>query len=534
MTGIAFHPDFNHAGTFGYGKLYTITTEPRASQGGVPAAQVDFPFSNENYQDVIREWDVNAFGSVPGNAANNAFTGTLANSREILRVAQPGPFHNVPDLAFNCSAAPGDPDYGMLYITSGDGGNPAGMSAAQAGNFRALSAQNLATIHGNVLRIDPDPTAHALARISARSGQPSYSIPSDNPYNGDPLDGGMETRSSSTLAEIWANGLRSPWRLTFDRETGDMYIGDVGEDAWEEVNRIEKGKNYGWGQMEGNHDGLFIAGDGTLLAGLTRPIFELPHLTSVPGSGASDSIVGGFVYRGSAIPELVGKYVFADLGQNYQSSAIFYAIVDPNDPDGNLGDVFEFQLSPLSPKFEDNTQFLPERIFSLGEDEEGEIYLVAGPDPRNPFVATRPSLLIRLAAAPHVPLLGDFNDDGRIDAADWTAFKGGQGSIFVGKTLLEARAMGDLDGDFDHDLEDFVVFRTIFDQHNGAGAFAVLAGRVPEPQSLWLAACGCLPMVPWRRHMSRSFHGVEVAAAKPPRVDAVFWAGRNWNRLPAQ
>ena len=114
--------------------------------------------------------------------------------------------------------------------------------------------------------------------------------------------------------------------------------------------------------MEGTHDGTLLSGDGTLVPGLTLPIIELGH------SNASRSINGGFVYRGSAIPELYGKYVFADLGQGFNSSAIFYAIVDPADPDGDVGDVFEFKLNPTSPKFENNTQELPERIFSIGED----------------------------------------------------------------------------------------------------------------------------------------------------------------------
>ena len=392
MTGIAFHPDFNNPGTFGHGKLYTITTEVRAAAGGASLAQQDFPFANENYQDVIREWDLATFGNVPGNVANNAFTGTTANSREIMRVAQPGPFHNVVDLAFNTSVGPADPDYGKLYITSGDGGN-----GPQSNQQRAEGAQNLGTIYGNVIRINPDPTAHPLARTSARTGQPAYSIPPDNPFNGDDA---TETRTSSTLAEIWANGLRSPWRLTFDRANGDAYIGDVGENTWEELNLIEKGKNYGWGQMEGFADGAFIPGDGTLIPGLERPIFALGHANNPdPNERGSNSITGGFVYRGSAIPELVGKYVFADLGQAFDYSAIFYAIVDPADPDGNVGDVFEFKLSPLSPTFE-GTQLLPERIFSIGEDQNGELYLIAGPDPRFAFTRARPSVIIRLAPIP--------------------------------------------------------------------------------------------------------------------------------------
>jgi glucose/arabinose dehydrogenase len=479
LTGIAFHPDFNNAGTFGYGKFYTITTEAPENEGGLGDADVDFPYplgpQVEEHQDVVREWNLSAFGNVPGNAANNAFTGTLANSRELLRVDQPGPFHNVVDLAFNTNAEPMDADYGLLYITSGDGGNPLGMNGSEANMQRANSAQNLSTIYGNVLRIDPDPTAHALVRTSANSGQPAYSIPDDNPYNG---DDGVETTTASTLAEIWAHGFRSPWRITFDRETGDLYLGDVGENAWEEVDIVEEGLNYGWGHVEGTHDGTLLPGDGTLVPGLTPPIIELSH------TNASRSINGGFVYRGSAIPELYGKYVFADLGQGFNSSAIFYAIVDPADPDGNVGDVFEFKLNAMAPKFEDNTQELPERIFSIGEDLDGEIYLVGGPDPRQPFNPNRPSVIIRLEAS--FPFLfGDLNSDLLISPVDWNLFKAGQGTDFSGMTAQQSYYFGDLDADFDHDLSDFLLFRTAYEDFNGTGSFAAMLSA-PEPSSFAL------------------------------------------------
>jgi len=103
------------------------------------------------------------------------FIGVEDNNREILRVDQPGPFHNVVDLAFNPVAQPTDSEYGILYITAGDGGN-------RTGYDRTESAQDLGTIFGNVLRIDPNPAGRALVRMSAHSGQPAYSIPADNPY----------------------------------------------------------------------------------------------------------------------------------------------------------------------------------------------------------------------------------------------------------------------------------------------------------------------------------------------------------------
>ena len=123
---------------------------------------------------------------------------------------------------------------------------------------------------------------------------------------------------------------------------------------------------------------------------------------------------------------------------------------------------------------------LPERIFSLGEGVDGEIYLIGGPDPRSPFVPDRPSLAIRLAPAPHTPALGDLNDDGMFNGADWTLFKAGQGSNFTGLTVLQARAKGDLDGDFDHDLNDYVVFRTIYEDHTGPARSPGCCPRCPS------------------------------------------------------
>jgi glucose/arabinose dehydrogenase len=509
LTGIAFHPDFDHVGTFGYGKFYTITTEASENNGGLPDASVDFPFhngtTNEEHQDVIREWDLSTFGNVPGNPANNQFTGlSNTNSREILRVDQPGPFHNVVDLTFNPTARPGDSDYGMLYITSGDGGNRAGYN-------RTDSAQDLRTPFGSILRIDPDPTGQAIVRTSAHSGLPAYSIPADNPYAADEAS---ETKTSSTLAEIWAKGFRSPWRLNFDRQTGKLYLGDVGENLWEEVDVIEKGKNYGWGYMEGTHDGTLVAGDGRLVPGLTLPIIELAHASaSIPASQwAADSINGGFVYHGTAIPQLVGKYVFSDLGQGFDSSALFYAIVDPNDPDGQVGDVFEFKLSGASPLFEGGTQALPERIFSVGEDTNGEIYLVAGPDPRDTFDPNRPSLIIRLEQ----PIVaGDLNGDGHVTPLDWTLFKAGTGANLAGLSSRESYALGDLDADFDHDLADFVRFRTVYDQANGAGAFESLVG-VPEPNAAFLTVF--LLSIAATRH--RAYRSQTLRFRRLPAIDA--------------
>ena len=130
----------------------------------------------------------------------------------------------------------------------------------------------------------------------------------------------------------------------------------------------------------------------------------------------------------------------------------------------------------------------------MGEDLDGEIYFIAGPDPRQPFDPNRPSLIIRMS--PKL-ISGDLNGDTQVNTLDWNAFKSGQGSNFAGLSTLETYAKGDLDGDFDHDLSDFLLFRLYYDQANGAGSFETLLG-VPEPTgsslailTTWLAVAVC-------------------------------------------
>jgi glucose/arabinose dehydrogenase len=474
MTGIAFHPDFNRTDTFGYGKLYTITTEPRTTSGGAPNANVDFAFPNENYQDVIREWNLATFGGVPGNAAGGAFTGTLANSREIMRVDQPGPFHNVADLTFNRHAQIGDPDYGLLYISSGDGGDASGESSSSP--IRRQRAQSLNTIHGKILRIDPDPTRQPIQRTSANTGQPSYSIPTSNPWA---TDDAAETRSSPTLAENYALGFRSPFRIEFDRANGDLWMGDVGENTFEEINKVVAGGNYGWGEMEGVNDGI-LPGDGTQLPGLIRPLLQLPRTDA-------RSVSGGFVYRGSAIPALQGKYVFSDLGQGFSTAALFYMIVDPNDPHGELGDVFEFQFTSDTPTF--SGLALPARIYSFGEDDAGELYFTAGPDPRQPPNPSLPAYIIRLASSSTLTgVMGDVDQNGVLDPVlDVAAFVAGWNT--TGHVSDVAKyTHGDINLDGKTNLTDVFLMHEALTTLGSAFPFDTLGVDVPEPNSLVLAA----------------------------------------------
>lgn len=185
----------------------------------------------------------------------------------IMEVAQPFSNHNGGQLAFG-------PD-GYLYIGLGDGGS--------AGDPQG-NGQNLGTLLGKILRID----------VSGLSGPGDYEIPADNPF--------VDTEGAR--AEIWAFGLRNPWRFSFDSETGLLWAGDVGQGSWEEIDIIAKGANYGWNTMEGLH--CYSPSTGCDQSGLTLPIAEYDH------SQGRCSVTGGYVYRGDQIASLQGYYIYGD------------------------------------------------------------------------------------------------------------------------------------------------------------------------------------------------------------------------------
>jgi glucose/arabinose dehydrogenase len=163
---------------------------------------------------------------------------------------------------------------GYLYFSIGDGGG---------GNDPQANGQNLGAMLGKIHRID----------VSKPSGGLNYSIPADNPFVG----------RSGARSEIWAYGLRNPWRFSFDRATGQMWAGDVGQNAREEVDLITKGGNYGWKIMEGTQ---CLSGSTCDRTGLTLPVIDYAT------AGGRCSVTGGFVYRGSAIASLRGAYVYGD------------------------------------------------------------------------------------------------------------------------------------------------------------------------------------------------------------------------------
>ncbi|MFQ5472809.1 MAG: PQQ-dependent sugar dehydrogenase, partial [Dehalococcoidia bacterium] len=194
-----------------------------------------------------------------------AVTGNVMNTAPtvVMEIAQPFGNHNGGRLLFGTD--------GFLYLGLGDGGGDA-----------VENGQDTTTVLGSIIRIDPQPLG-------------GYTIPDGNPF----ADG-----TGGDADEIWAYGLRNPWRMSFDSATGDLWVGDVGEDDWEEVDLIEPGKNYGWVCYEGP--------DPENLAGCPGPgAFEFPR--AAYGRPSDDcAIVGGYVYRGTEMPELQGWYIFGD------------------------------------------------------------------------------------------------------------------------------------------------------------------------------------------------------------------------------
>ena len=229
----------------------------------------------------------------------------------MMHVAQPYPNHNGGTVAFG-------PD-GYLYIGLGDGG---------AGGDPLNSGQDLQTLLGAMLRID----------VSEVSEEHPYAVPADNPFVHD-----------DARPEIWAYGLRNPWRFSFDSETGDLWAGDVGQNHWEEVDLLEAGKNYGWNRMEGNHCFPSTARDCSA-EGLEVPVVEYSL------SGSRCAVIGGVVYRGSSLPWLEGAYLYAD----YCSGEVWGMRYDGEQ-------VTEHMLLNDSVR----------RISAFGQDEDGEVYLLS-------------------------------------------------------------------------------------------------------------------------------------------------------------
>jgi glucose/arabinose dehydrogenase len=313
LLGIAFHPNFAQNGRF-----FVRYSRPRAGNPGDPCLN-DVRGCHE---EVLAEFSVSRDDP---NVANPA--GTI-----LFRVDKPQFNHNGGGIEFG-------PD-GFLYFSLGDGGGANdGLADNPPSHGPFGNAQNINAFLGKMLRIDVD------------HGAP-YTSPPDNPFVG--ADG---------LDEIWAYGLRHPYSFSFDSQTGEMWLPDVGQDHFEEVNVGHIGANYGWVIREGMH--CFDPFNPTVPpadcdhAGMTEPLVEYDHTVGL-------AVVAGFVYRGEKFPGLVGKFFFGDFSTSFgmPDGHLFYM-----DADGDRSQIFR-------PRLGAHNDPLGKYIKGFGHDNNGEIYVM--------------------------------------------------------------------------------------------------------------------------------------------------------------
>ena len=337
LLGLAFHPDFADLAAPGFRKIYTYTSEP---VGAAADFTVPLPSGTFDHQAVIAEWTVSA------GDANIIDTGSR---RELMRIDEPQFNHDGGKVAFG-------PD-GYLYISLGDGG--AGNDDAP-GHGDTGNGQNKKNVLGTVLRIDPiDPTETSGPTRDKVSANGQYRLPKTNPFSGGGDKNGVD--------EIYAFGFRNPYRFSFDSLTGDLILADVGQGNIEEIDIVTSGGNYGWNLKEGSFRfDPFTGNVSDDLKGLPKklidPVAEYDH-------GDGITVIGGFVYRGSAIPALAGKYVFGDFSRTFfpGDGRLFFA-------DLATGEILEFSQIKLDGFVLTDLDLY---IKSFGQDEAGEVYLLA-------------------------------------------------------------------------------------------------------------------------------------------------------------
>jgi glucose/arabinose dehydrogenase len=291
LLGVAFHPKFKTQGELYI--YYTVTDE-----------------ENTN---VVSRFKV---------SKDDPSVADPKSEEIILRTPQPFWNHDGGTICFG-------PD-GMLYIALGDGG---------AGNDPHNNAQNMQTLLGKILRID----------VNRQDGDLNYAIPKDNPFVGVDAPGLAQGKKSPiTRPEIWALGLRNVWRMSFDKKTGVLWAGDVGQNMWEEINLITKGGNYGWNIREALHP--FSPNFKEKPKELIDPIWEYDH-------DVGKSITGGSVYRGKKVPALDGHYLYGD----YVTGKLWGLKYDEKKKSVVANRPIAMPEPPLP-------------IISFGEDEAGEVY----------------------------------------------------------------------------------------------------------------------------------------------------------------
>jgi hypothetical protein len=556
LVTFQFDPGYADAASPGYGKFYTVHVEQGNTGSQLPSTTnypnldisnygvttpIDAP-GNVGYRNVLIEWK-------DSNIANNTFEGS---ARELLRMDARDRIHPMGDIIFNPTAGPDDPDWRVMYISVGDAGNGENGDAAVRRTPQLLNA-----LGGKILRIIPDLAgANTPSTVSANG---KYRIPNDNPFTAD--------SRTAVFDEVYALGLRNPHRMSWDvdptnPDNSRLLVSDIGLHTWEEVNIIQAGKNYGYSQREGNQvlisnnvvgpvtnpdtiDKDLVCTGGTsgyancTNAGTvtpTYPVIQYGHgLAGQDQFFAGDSVTSGFVYRGSKIPELQGKFIFGDI----TTGAIYYADLDqmlaaddgnpstlaqfaslniawnnPNDPPGEqvfttltsdaairgpMFQIVEAQYEarggqdPNLPGGANVTGSFGRSDIRLGVDGDGELYVLSKSDG-----------MIRAVFGTLPSVSGDYNRDGIVDAADYVLWRKSSGQAVV------AYSGADGNGDGTVNQADYDLWFARFGNKLSNRAAAVGA-QVPEATSGALMMIAALSLA-WQRN-SRVRLAQEVAAA---------------------
>jgi hypothetical protein len=376
LVTFAFDPDYAVNGTF-----YTVHTEDPNKSGSevptntnlpgldlsggyTPTTTVNPPAGTVLRQAVLVEW-------TDTNRDNSTFEGT---AREILRVGFNTNIHPMGDLLFNPLAQPGDADYGNLYLAMGDGG-----AGERAGDTHTIP-QRLDALPGKILRITPDVTLRPGDDLS-QNGR--YRIPT----TGSDLNPFVSLSLTDLKKEIFAYGFRNPHRMSWDPVSNKLIVTDIGLHSWEEVNIITKGANYGYAEREGIEQ-VFVGGTNNGKTGSqTSPPTPFPDPDSLTVTGIvtpitpvypvaqyshedGDAISSGFVYRGSLIPELSGKYIFGDIS----TARLFFAdltdmIANDDGERTSLAAIHELQVVFDSPYGNPGQGPVARRLFDIVADE---------------------------------------------------------------------------------------------------------------------------------------------------------------------
>lgn len=376
LAAIAFDPDYQQNG-----RLYTVHTEASTSSApAVPSTaalpgldlgggysstlSINPPTGSVQRQSVLIEWS-------DTDLSNSVFEGT---AREVLRIGFSDGNHAVADMLFKPALQAGDPDYGNLYLALGDGG------AGEVDNAGHRIPQRLDALPGKLLRITPDLDRRPADRLSANE---RYRIPTTGP-DPNPF---VTLGTPGTREEIFAYGFRNPQRMSWDGVSHTLIVADIGNGSWEEVNIVRKGANYGYAEREGPEQ-LFVGGVNSLKTAsqTTPPVdppdpdelavegLDAPTVPTYPAAVYShhdgDAIAGGFVYRGSRLPHLYGKYVFGDV----TTARLFYVdvselIAADDGVAGTVAPIHEIQVLFDDPDDAPDRGPAPLRMFDVIADE---------------------------------------------------------------------------------------------------------------------------------------------------------------------